>query len=117
MIAMAVDEEYQQMVEKTCKWSSGQFSGSAIKGFGRMANKCVSYADHYHEKYPRPSHNIDINRSACTFEEPEDLLSFIKAIQDHPHFGGHPVRSKNMFSFDEDRAAKQFHYRTVMINW
>ena len=27
------------------------------------------------------------------------------------------VRIKNMFLFDEGRAEKQFHYRTVMINW
>jgi hypothetical protein len=27
------------------------------------------------------------------------------------------VRVKNMFLFDEGRAAKQFHYRTVMMNW
>ena len=27
------------------------------------------------------------------------------------------VRIKNMFLFDEERAEKQFHYRTVMINW
>ena len=27
------------------------------------------------------------------------------------------VRMKNMFHFAEERAEKQFHYRTVMINW
>ena len=27
------------------------------------------------------------------------------------------VRIKNMFLFDEGRAEKQFHYRTVMTNW
>ena len=27
------------------------------------------------------------------------------------------VRIKNMFLFDEGRAEKQFHYRTVMMNW
>ncbi len=29
----------------------------------------------------------------------------------------HAVRIKNMFLFDEQQAEKQFHYRTVMINW
>ena len=24
---------------------------------------------------------------------------------------------KNMFLFDDDQAERQFHYRTVMINW
>ena len=27
------------------------------------------------------------------------------------------VRIKNMFLFDEGQAEKQFHYRTVMMNW
>ena len=61
-------------------------------------------------------------------------------MKKHPAFGGLPgilctcnmygpndfeivrpflllVRIKNMFLFDEGRAEKQFHYRTVMINW
>ena len=61
-------------------------------------------------------------------------------MRKHPAFGGMPgilctcnmygpndfeivrrflllVRIKNMFLFDEGRAEKQFHYRTVMINW
>jgi hypothetical protein len=61
-------------------------------------------------------------------------------MKKHPAFGGLPgilctcnmygpndfesvrlflllVRIKNMFMFDEGRAEKQFHYRTVMINW
>jgi hypothetical protein len=27
------------------------------------------------------------------------------------------VRIKNMFLFDEERAEKQFHYRSVLMNW
>jgi hypothetical protein len=69
-----------------------------------------------------------------------DLLAFIDAMKKHPAFGGMPgilcpfnmlgpndfeivrlfflvVRIKNMFLFDEGRAEKQFHYRTVMMNW
>ncbi len=86
----------------------------------------------------RPSLNIDINRNACTFKDPKDLLAFIDAMKKHPAFGCMPgilcpcnmfgpndfeiirlflVRIKNMFLFDEGRAEHQFHYRTVMINW
>ncbi len=88
----------------------------------------------------RPSLNIDINRNACTFKNPKDLLAFIDAMKKHPVFGLMPgilcpcnmfgpndfeivrrflllVRIKNMFLFDEGRAEKQFHYRTVMMNW
>jgi hypothetical protein len=34
-----------------------------------------------------------------------------------PSFFPFIVRIKNMFLFDEGRAKKQFHYRTVMMNW
>jgi hypothetical protein len=92
----------------------------------------------------RPSLNIDINRNACTFNTPKELLAFIDAMKNHPLFGGLPgtvpgtscekrslafvtcvfyfllsmkVRIKNMMLFDEAQAMLQFHYRTVMINW
>ena len=38
----------------------------------------------------RPSLNIDINRNACTFKNPEDLLAFIDAMKKHPDFGWMP---------------------------
>ena len=60
---------------------------------------------------------MKLHRNACTFDEHEDLLSFIDKMKRHSMFGGHPVRVKNMFLFDEERTEKQFHYRTVMINW
>jgi ankyrin repeat protein len=117
MIGMGVDASFQKAVEEVCTSSKGEFKGCAIKGFVRMKNKCTSKDDHYYEKYPRPSHNIDINRNACTFDGHEDLLSFVEGMKKHPMFGGHPVRIKNMFLFDDERAKKQFFYRTVMINW
>ena len=38
----------------------------------------------------RPSLNIDINRNACTFKTPKDLLAFIDAMKKHPSFGWLP---------------------------
>ncbi len=38
----------------------------------------------------RPSLNIDINRNACTFKNPKDLLAFIDAMKKHPSFGWLP---------------------------
>ena len=117
MIAMAVDALFQTLVSGVCEDSSGAFKGCTIKGFVRMLNKCISQDDHYGEDYPRPSLNIDINRNACTFKTPSDLLSFIKNMKKHSKIGSCPVRIKNMFLFDDSRAEKQFFYRTVMINW
>jgi hypothetical protein len=117
MVGMGIDASFQKAVEEVCTNAKGEFKGCAIKGFVRMKNKCISRDDHRYKAYPRPSHNIDVNRNACTFEGHEDLLSFVEGMKRHPMFGGHPARVKNMFLFDDDRAKKQFFYRTVMINW
>jgi ankyrin repeat protein len=117
MIAMAIDERFQKAVEAVCTNRRGAFRKTAIKGFARMKNKCISRNDHYHEPYPRPANNIDINRNCSTFKVPDDLVSFIRDMEAHPQFGGRPLRSKNMFLFSQERAEKQFHYRTVMLNW
>ena len=117
MIAMAIDCIFQTLVGDVCIGSNGTYKGCTIKGFVRMLNKCISRDDHYWEDFPRPSLNIDLNRNACTFECPEDLLMFIKNMKQHPMIASCPVRIKNMFLFDDNRAKEQFFYRTVMINW
>jgi hypothetical protein len=118
MVAMAIDLMYQEIVQKVCEDCCGSFRNTEIKGFVRMKNKCVSKEDHYDEAYPRsvlqnkfaiskqkpnsyisttpipirPSLNIDINRNACTFKTPKDLLAFIDAMKKHPSFGWMPGR-------------------------
>jgi hypothetical protein len=101
LIGMGIDKPFQDAAEKVCICiaSNGDFKGCNIKGFGRMKNKCTSKLDHYAKDFPRPSHNIDINRNACTFETPGMLLSFIENMQAHAAFGQRPVRIKNMFLF------------------
>jgi ankyrin repeat protein len=117
MIAMGIDAMFQKLVGEVCQSTNGTFKGCAIKGFVRMLNKCISHADHYWEGYPRPALNTDLNRNACTFKTPNDLLAFIKKMKEHLSIGSDPVRIKNMFLFDEEQAGEQFFYRTVMINW
>jgi hypothetical protein len=117
MVAMAIDDLYQKAVGEVCTACDGVFSPTEIKGFVRMKNKCISKEDHYYGAYPRlgrgvamwffnhmlirfcrlmiigpyrPSLNIDINRNACTFNAPKDLLAFIDAMKNHPLFGGLP---------------------------
>jgi hypothetical protein len=53
MIAVAIDGDYQAAVETMVKDCKGEFKSTAIKGYGRMHNKCVSKEDHYHDPYPR----------------------------------------------------------------
>ncbi len=116
MVAMAIDLMYQDIVQKVCNDCNGSFRKTEIKGFVRMKNKCISKEDHYYEAYPRsvlteqmaiskqnpnscipttpisirPSLNKDINRNACSFENPRDLLAFIDAMKKHPAFGWLP---------------------------
>ncbi len=116
MIAMAIDGLYQEAVDKVCTSCGGIFRAAEIKGLVRMRNKCISKEDHYYGAYPRlgrgdvvlqshadsffrrlmiidpyrPSLNIDINRNACTFNSPKDLLAFIDAMKNQPLFGGLP---------------------------
>jgi hypothetical protein len=117
MVAMGIDASYQKMVKRICERSKGTFTSCAIKGYVRMANKCVSFEDHYWEAFPRPGLNIDLNRNACTFDNPKDLVSFINNMKEDSQIDKHPVRIKNMMLFDTDRAALQYFYRTIMINW
>ena len=53
MIAIGIDDGYQAAVETMVKDCNGEFKSTAIKGYGRMKNKCVSKDDHYHDPYPR----------------------------------------------------------------
>jgi hypothetical protein len=117
MIAIGIDCQYQEAVSEVCHSSKGQFNKAEIKGYRRMKNKTLSKDDHYFESYPRPSLNLDLNRNCCTFDAPNALVGFIDAMKQHKAFGGHPLRVKNGFSFDEAIAEKSFHYRSVLLNW
>ncbi len=118
MVAMGIDASFQKLVGDVCVRSKGLYTKGCIKGFVRMLNKCLSPDDHLLEEYPRPALNIDLNRNACTFENPEELLSFIDSMkQEGKKIAPHPVRIKNMMLFDTDQAREHFFYRTVMINW
>jgi hypothetical protein len=53
LIAIGIDDQFQTAVEGIVEDHKGTFKKSAIKGFDRMKNKCVSKEDHYHDEYPR----------------------------------------------------------------
>ncbi len=117
MVAMAMDAVYQAMVKEICTRSKGIFTSATIKGYVRMVNKCLSPEDHLWEQFPRPECNLDVNRNACTFDRPKDLVSFIDKMKGDSRIDNHPVRIKNMMLFDTDRAEKQYFYRAILINW
>jgi len=117
MVGMGINRQFQNTVREVASGCNGSFRHCPVKGYIRMTNKCISKTDHYYEKYPRPSLNFDVIRNASTFEQPEELLAFIRNMSYHKSFGGHPIRIKNMFLYDEERAKEQFHFRAVMVNW
>ena len=53
MIAIGIDDEFQEAVEETVGVCAGDFRKVTIKGYGRMKNKCRSKDDHYFQAYPR----------------------------------------------------------------
>jgi hypothetical protein len=120
MVAMAVDALYQALVKEICTRSNGIFSSPVIKGYVRMMNKCLSPENHRWEQFPRPEVNLDVNRNACAFDSPNDLVSFIEKMKGDSKIDSHPVRIKNRYRyalFDTDRAKKQLFYRAILVNW
>ena len=53
MVAMGIDQLYQNEVKAVCTRSNGDFRSASIKGFVRMINKIMSKNDHYYEAWPR----------------------------------------------------------------
>ena len=86
-----------------------------MKGHARMTNKLKAADDHRYEAKPRPAKNIDIVRTCVTLARPKDLIAVAQALCS-AFYGNGVARAKNMFAFSEERAAVQFHYRTLMLN-
>ena len=68
MIAAGIEEDYEQAVESVSDRCGGKFKATAIKGYGRMANKCTSKDDHYDGEYPRCVSRMRVlsTHGACT---------------------------------------------------
>ena len=88
-----------------------------IKDFARMRDLCQSVKHHGRHKFPRPAHNLDINRNCSAFDTPEDMLSFVQALQGHDRFGTQPIRVDNTFTDDDATAKERFYHRVVRVNW
>merc|ERR1712203_648106 len=67
----AIDGGYQATVKRICEKAGGDCKAPSPKGFMRIMAKMIG--DHKDAKCPRPAENIDTNRVALTFDEPEQL--------------------------------------------
>jgi len=117
MIGMAVDLRFQSDVKGMCTAAGGSMQSAPIKDFARMRDLCQSVKHHGRHKFPRPAHNLDINRNCSTFDTPEDMLSFVQALQGHDRFGTQPIRVDNTFTDDDATAKERFYHRVVRGNW
>ena len=71
---IGVDEAFQEICGAVTEANGGKYKRTPIKGHARMLNKCQGADDHRYLELPRPLHNIDINRNACTFDTVDELL-------------------------------------------
>ncbi len=121
MVAMAINDDYQELVAKLAQQVNGHHKSADIKGVPRMMNKLKARDDHRvmpdflldQQMVYRAGQNIDINRNAVTFQTVPEMIAFIGLLEDV--FDG-VARTKNMFAFPLERAAEQLHYRTTMMN-
>ena len=121
LVALLINERYQEMVKNTVAPLGGDHKGCAIKGDSRMRNKALAKDDHRSEEKPRPAMNIDISRCCTTFDNPESMKNGIEAlVKTFSKEGGHGNsgigRIKNGFALSDEAAAKSFHYRSYMMN-
>ena len=92
------------------------FKNPGCKGVPRMLNKCKAPDDHRYLKRPRPAANIDILRAAISVPSPSALRAATHYLASHAHVNG-VSRVKNGLALTDEDAAKQFHYRAVLINF
>ena len=117
LLALLLNDLFQQKVKKIVEPLGGEHKGCAIKGDARMRNKALAPDDHRYEKKPRPAHNIDIVRCCVTCEDPAALMKVIAALSEEFSNGKSGVgRVKNGFALDDDKAAESYHYRSYMVN-
>ena len=117
LLALLLNDLFQQQVKNIVESLGGEHKGCAIKGDARMRNKALAPDDHRYEKKPRPAHNIDIVRCCVTCEDAAVLMRVIVALREGFSNGKSGVgRVKNGFALDDEKAAESYHYRSYMMN-
>jgi len=106
-----MDHHYQAQAKKVCEDAGGTCKAPAPKGFMRMMAKMIT--DHKDAAHPRPAENIDTNRVAMTFEEPEHLAKAFKLAE---KAFGKPVRVKNGYSKKFNALEISKGYRNILSN-
>ncbi|CAJ1432485.1 unnamed protein product [Effrenium voratum] len=108
----AVDHLFQDTAREICESVGGTARAPPPKGFMRMWAKLDT--DHAKAKSPRAAENIDTNRVAWIFEEPEQLRAAFDKAQ---KVFGHPVRVKNGYDPGFDAMTETKGYRNILANY
>jgi hypothetical protein len=92
------------------------FRNPGCKGVARMLNKMKASDDHRYLERPRPAANIDILRAAVAVPTPQALAAAAQFVSSHASVAG-VSRIKNGLGLDSEAAARQYHYRAVLVNF
>lgn len=108
----ALDPYFQEAAQSICQAAGGACSAPKPKGLMRMVAKLIG--DHVDAEVPKSAENIDTNRTAWTFQDPE---SFRQAFDGATAGFGPPLRVKNGYSADFDAMSISKGYRNILANY
>lgn len=108
----ALDPLYQEETRKICEAAGGDYKAPAPKGFMRMLAKITT--DHAGAKFPKAAENIDTNRAAWTFDEPEQLRAAYEGAQ---AVFGPALRVKNGYNKGFKALEISKGYRNILANY
>lgn len=108
----ALDPYFQAAAATICDSAGGACKAPKPKGLMRMVAKLLG--DHADADVPKSAENIDTNRAAWTFQDPE---SFRQAFDGAEAGFGPPLRVKNGYSADFDAMSISKGYRNILANY
>ena len=107
-----IDHLFQEAAKRICESCGGECRAPPCKGFMRMWAKLDT--DHKDAETPRAAENIDTNRVAWIFQEPEELR---KAFDKAQKVLGAPLRVKNGYDPNFDAMTETKGYRNILANY
>merc|ERR1719199_950378 len=106
LISAGLNARFGAIVTEELK-GVAEVSIADIKSFIRMKNKMQAKDDHRFARRPRPSRNVDVNRSLCVVDDEAGMRKLCEVCQNR--FG--VVKVKNGFDLSEEEAAISFELR------
>ena len=118
LIAIAVEGTFHAKIRALGKTLFGDdfegFHPAAVKSFGRMYAKLLSYLDHRGESMrPRPALNVDVVRCLVAVQTTRDIGTFLALLAQR--FGGF-AKVKNKYLLSEQELREEYNLRLVLVS-